>query len=131
MEDDKLFKELFSNFDPELTPDYHFMDRLRRNMDSVEMIRRRDAELKKHNRQAVAIAAVVGFVIGALFTMAMPYIVQGLGSLFRAFPTSDAVRILSDNSSTIGWLMIAATSTLTALNTYDLSLSLLRRNHKA
>ena len=38
MEDDKL-KSLFSNFEPELSSDFLFMNKLQRNLNSVELIK--------------------------------------------------------------------------------------------
>ena len=42
-EDDK-FKSLFSNFEPELSSDFRFMNKLQRNLNSVELVKQHIAE---------------------------------------------------------------------------------------
>ncbi len=63
MEDDKL-KSLFTNFEPELSSDFKFMNKLERNLNSVEIIKRHTAEVRSRNKKAVAIAAFAGFIVG-------------------------------------------------------------------
>lgn len=63
MEDDKL-KFLFTNFEPELSSDFKFMNKLERNLNSVEIIKRHTAEVRSRNKKAVAIAAFAGFIVG-------------------------------------------------------------------
>ena len=62
MEEDKL-KSLFAEFQPELSSDSLFMNRLERNMESVEIVKRRVEEMRARNRRAIAVAAIVGFIV--------------------------------------------------------------------
>ena len=66
MEDEKL-RNLFSGFEPELTPDIEFMEKIQRNLDTVELIRRQTVSERSKNKKAVMIAASVGFIVGVLF----------------------------------------------------------------
>ena len=63
MEEDKL-KDVFEGFDPELTSDSLFMSRLRRSMEAVEIVRERQAELRRRGCRAVVVAAITGCAVG-------------------------------------------------------------------
>lgn len=126
MEEDK-FKTLFSDFEPELTSDFQFMNRLRRNLNSVELIKRRNAEARIRSKKAVVIAAVVGFIVGFLFSLSLPYLAEAVSNWRLALPGGSALIALADNFATIAWLVIGATSVFIAINTYELSLTLMTR----
>lgn len=124
MEDEKL-KELFGRFNPELSSDRQFMDRICRGIDSVEMIKRHTAELHRRSRKAVVVAALAGFIVGVLFMLALPYISSAVANLHALLPDSSILYTLTDNYLIAAWLLIGTTSVITALNTYDLTLHLL------
>lgn len=125
MDDDKL-KELFSNYKPLLASDNEFMHRLERNLNSVEAIKSHTAQLHSSNRKAVAIAAAVGFIVGFLFSLALPYMVATISSWQLTLPKASFLYIASENFAVTAWLAIGATAVFAALNTYDLSLSLMK-----
>lgn len=130
MEDDKL-KSLFSNFEPELSSDFQFMNRLQQNLNSVEIIRQHTAEVRSRSRKAVAIAAVVGFIVGFLFSLSLPYLSDAVSNWQLTLPGESALNTIANNFTTIAWLIIGGTSVLTALNSYELSLSLLKPKETA
>ncbi len=68
MEDDKL-KSLFTNFEPELSSDFKFMNKLERNLNSVEIIKRHTAEVRSRNKKAVAIAALPDLLSASVFSL--------------------------------------------------------------
>ena len=127
MEDDKI-KDLFADFNPGMPSDLSFMSRLQQNLDAVEMVRQHHVEQRRRNRVAVAVAAVVGFVTGFLFSLALPFIGNAVAS--ASIPADSALRALADNYLTIAWLLIGGTSALIALNAYDLTLSLASRHRR-
>ncbi|MDE6802108.1 MAG: hypothetical protein K2J06_05005, partial [Muribaculaceae bacterium] len=71
MEDEKL-KTLFTDFDPELPPDTRFMSRLRRNMESVELVKQQNARAFAIIKRAVSLALLVGFIVGILSSRKIP-----------------------------------------------------------
>lgn len=73
MEDDKL-KQIFSDYDPHLSPDVIFMSRLEQNLRSVEFIKERTNTAIRRNKAAMLIACAVGFIAGTGFSLAFPYI---------------------------------------------------------
>lgn len=125
MEDDKL-KKLFSDFEPELSSDLRFMDTLRRNLNSVEIIKRHTAEVRARNKAAVAVAAAVGFIVGFLFSLSLPILSAAVSDWQARLPGASMLYALADNFTVIAWLVIGGTSVLAAINTYEVSLTLLK-----
>lgn len=125
MEDDKL-KSLFSNFEPELSSDFLFMNKLQRNLNSVELIKQHTVEVRSRSRKAVAIAAIVGFIVGFLFSMSLPYLSEAVSNWQLTLPSESVVNVFANNFTIIAWLVIGGTSVFAALNSYELSLSLLK-----
>lgn len=125
-EEDKI-KGLFSGFDPDLSSDSRFMSRLESNMRAVDLIKEHNRELLKMNRKAVMIAAVVGFVCGFLFSMAMPAIGEAMMKLRQTVEAGSFLSVVAHNYLPITWAIIATVSRFIAINTFELSLFLLER----
>lgn len=126
MEDEKI-KSLFSDYDPELSSDFSFMSKLERNLDSVEIIRKHTSEVRSRYRKALAFAAVAGFIVGYLFSLTLPYLNKAIAN-WKLTLANDSIYItIADNFSILlSWIIIAGASVFAALNTYELSLSLLK-----
>lgn len=122
MEEDKL-KSLFAEFRPELSSDRRFMDRLTRNMESVEIVKRRMAETRARNRRAVTVAAVVGFVVGFLFSLTLPYLNGVVYGWQLTLPEESFTSVLADWFAVISWVVIGAVAVTAAINTYDMMTS--------
>jgi hypothetical protein len=116
MDEDKL-QELFDNFKPELSSDNLFMNKLQQNLNSVELVRQQNAVLRAQNKTAVAIAAFVGFVVGVLFTLALPYIGAAVANLQASLQVGSFARTLADNYLTLAWIVIGGTAVFSAVNT--------------
>ena len=125
MEDDKL-KSLFSNFEPELSSDFLFMNKLQRNLNSVELIQQHTVEVRSRSRKAVAIAAIVGFIVGFLFSLSLPYLSEAVSNWQLTLPSESVMNVFANNFTIIAWIVIGGTSVFAALNSYELSLSLLK-----
>lgn len=125
MEDDKL-KSLFSNFEPELSSDFLFMNKLKRNLNSVELIKQHTVEVRSRSRKAVVIAAIVGFIVGFLFSLSLPYLSEAVSNWQLTLPSESVMNVFANNFTIIAWLVIGGTSVFAALNSYELSLSLLK-----
>lgn len=125
MEEDKI-KSLFSNFEPELSSDFQFMNKLQRNLNSVDLIKRHNAEVHSRSRKAIAIAAVVGFIVGFLFSQALPYLSETVANWQLTLPSESVMNAFANNFTTIAWLIIGGMSVSAALSSYEISLSLLK-----
>lgn len=122
MEEDKL-KSLFAEFRPELSSDRRFMDRLTRNMESVEIVKRRVEETRARNRRAIAVAAIVGFVVGFLFSLALPYLSGLVADWQLTLPEESVMSVAADYFAVIAWGVTGATAVIAAINTYDMMTS--------
>ena len=71
MEDDKI-KDLFAGFQPIEPDDSRFMDSLLRSIHAVEMVKADNRAMRRRNRLAVILAAVAGFITGAVSMAFMP-----------------------------------------------------------
>ena len=125
--EDKSIRELFNNFDPELSNDFQFMSRLKNNMDSVELVKKHNLELQRKNRKAVIIAASVGFLFGLLFSMFLPAIGEAVKGMQAGLHPGSFVSLLAANYLPIVLTIIAGGSVFISLNTFDLALYLLGR----
>lgn len=125
MDDDKI-KGLFDSFDPALPPTRPFMERVRQNLEAVEMIRERQRAQRKRSEKAVAIGSLAGFAAGMLFSKAIPYIGEATGEIMQHTPDGTFLHMLAGNYLPLSWLVIAAITVFTAINAYDLSLALLK-----
>lgn len=119
MEEDKL-KDIFEGFNPELTSDSLFMSRLRRGMEAVEIVRERQAELRRRGRRAVVVAAITGFAVGILLSLMLPWLGDFVSRLSFNVPGGEAVSL---NWAVIGWGIIGLASVLTSLNAYTITLA--------
>lgn len=82
MEDEKL-TALFAAYRPELpTTDAQFMERLQRNIEGVERVRRYVQAQRRKNRLALIVAAAAGFVAGVAATLCFPYLLAAFGGWF-------------------------------------------------
>lgn len=125
--EDKSIRELFNNFDPELSNDFQFMSRLKNNMDSVELVKKHNLELQRKNRKAVIIAASVGFLFGLLFSMFLPAIGEAVKGMQAGLHPGSFVSLLAAYYLPIALTIIAGASVFISLNTFDLALYLLGR----
>lgn len=120
-EDDDKIRQLFADFNPHLTSDSAFIDRLNKAMDSVEMIRQRSAEQRRRNRRAVVIAAVAGFAAGAVTSAVMPFVDTFVAEIFDWMPDILPIENTVDLSALkiAGWLVTGVVAVLTALAAFD------------
>lgn len=118
MDNDNL-KELFGNFNPDLSSGSDFIARLQQRMDTIEMVRQYNVELRRRNRIAVMIAALAGFIMGVALTLLMPLI----GDWIATFRLSVPGHAFNIDLHYIAWVLLAAVSMFTALNTYEIALA--------
>jgi hypothetical protein len=119
MEDDKL-RNLFNDFQPELSSSSQFMAKLQKNMEMVEILKQHDIALKKRNKLAVVIAAVSGFVMGVILTLLFPLI----GDRVSTFSVSLMhITNLTIDYSFVAWIVMTGACIITALNAYEIALA--------
>lgn len=119
MEDDKL-KDLFNGFQPELSSSFQFMNRLQKNMETVELLKQHNATLRRRNKLAVAIAAFSGFVTGVIMTLLFPLISNWISTFNISIPHLQ-ISGFAINYSILAWVIMAGVSIITALNAYEIA----------
>lgn len=119
MEEDKL-KDIFKDFNPDLSSDNDFMSRLERSMDAVEIVKRQNAEIHRRSKRAIAIAALAGFVAGVVMTILQPYICKWLGDIDLTISIPSVTTVAID-PALVGWIAAAAISTIIAYYTYEIA----------
>lgn len=127
MEDDKI-KDLFSNFQPPLSSSSQFMNKLQKNMETVEILKQHNIALKRRNKVAVAIAALSGFVMGVIMTLLFPLIEDRLTTVSISLPRLHISNIMIDYSI-VAWVVMAGVCLITALNAYEIALAKLTPKH--
>ncbi|MDE7388562.1 MAG: hypothetical protein K2M97_04845, partial [Muribaculaceae bacterium] len=90
MEDDEL-KRIFSDFEPDMSPDFQFVSKLEQRLEAVEIVREQVAEVRSRSRKAVVIAAVVGFVVGFLSSLSLPYLSAAVARWQLTLPDASAI----------------------------------------
>ena len=120
MEDDKL-KEIFKEFNPELSSSFQFMTKLKKNMETVEIVKQYTEAQKKRNKIAVVLAGICGFVMGVFLTIIYPMITEWVASYRFTLPIWHTSTLTIDFSY-IGWLLVAGISVFTSLSIYEITL---------
>lgn len=122
--EDKALQKLFQSFQPELSSDSRFMDTLLANMKKVEFLRRQQEIARRQNRIAVAVAAVAGFISGALFMLAMPYISSFLATIVCYFPSLSGLADVPGILSLFTWLVVGLITVTLSVSSYQLTVTL-------
>lgn len=130
MEDDKI-KSLFNNFEPGLNSNVEFMERLNRSLNSVEIVKRQNAEFKARSKRAMVIAGCVGFIMGYIFSLSLPYL-KAIVEAWQSTMSSDSILYtITDYYNIFAWTLIVTTVSLVTVNSYNVLSSLFTRRNTA
>ncbi|MDE5552593.1 MAG: hypothetical protein K2I91_05260 [Muribaculaceae bacterium] len=122
MEEERL-KQIFGNFNPDMSPDYVFINRLKNNLETVEMIRNKNVRLKARCRRAVIVASLVGIGVGLLLAMILPTIAAAIMDYTRSMFSDTFFNVVHENSILLAGIGIAAVSMVVSLSVYELTMS--------
>ncbi len=70
MDEDKYLKDLLTNYQPKLTDDADFMQRLHRQMALIDEVKAYQREEKRKNKRFSIIMLAIGIVLGTIVTIA-------------------------------------------------------------
>lgn len=121
MEDDKL-RDIFNDFQPELSSSFEFMTKLQKNIEMVEILKQHNIALKRRNKLAAAIAAMSGFVTGVILTLLFPLIESWVSTISISIPQVHISSVTVDYSI-VAWIVMAGVCIITALNAYEIALA--------
>lgn len=130
MEEKDDLRQLFAEFSPDLPSDNLFMERLKRGMDAVEIVKRRNEAQMAATRRAIKIAGATGFITGVIFAFIFPYLVALIGDLTASLVarSSGIAGILQAYPVIPAGMIAAATILILSKNAYELSMALSRRS---
>ncbi|MCM1077408.1 MAG: hypothetical protein NC411_08630 [Bacteroides sp.] len=118
MEDDKI-RELFSNFEPDMTSDFTFMTKLQRNMNAVEIVKEHNQALRRRSRTAVVVAAIAGLLTGVIMTLLFPLIIDQISDINISIPMI-GLKLSKVDCRLVAWIVMATASCLMSLNVYEM-----------
>ena len=70
MDEDKYLKDLLTDYQPKLTDDAAFMQRLHRQMALIDEVKAYQCEEKRKNKRFSIIMLAIGIVLGTIVTLA-------------------------------------------------------------
>ena len=120
-ENDSL-KNLFDDFNPELSDDKQFMDRLVAGMDAVDLFKMSERRRTGRLRIVAVVSALAGFFCGVILTLLFPVLVDFLHpfiiNLSNFLPDTQLL------TNSLVWCLVAIASLSTTFGTYSLMSSL-------
>ena len=116
---------LFTDYDPELSPDNRFMSRLQHNLETVELLKRQTEAMQRKNRLAVAVAAITGFLFGIVTTLLYPSLSAMAGRIAAMGTVS--FPLFASCGEMLLWGIIGLTGFLIVYSAYDITLSATRK----
>lgn len=119
--EDKI-KDIFKEFDPELSSSFQFIAKLEKNMEAVEIVRQFHSAQKRRNLWAVAIAGMAGFTVGVVMTLLFPFITEWIASFNFSIPLPHS-STLNFDFSYLAWLLVAMVSVFTSVSVYSIATS--------
>lgn len=123
MDEDKYLKDLLTDYQPKLTDDVAFMQRLHRQMALIDEVKAYQREEKRKNKQFSIIMLAIGIVLGSIVTIAS-FTLPDLTESLKQGSNSEFIIVLLNNikyislaiGSTFIMLSLLLTSKLADLN---------------
>mgnify|MGYP000931160514 FL=1 len=112
MDEDKYLKDLLTDYQPKLTDDAAFMQRLHRQMALIDEVKAYQREEKRKNKRFSIIMLAIGIVLGTIVTLAsftLPYLTESL----KQGSNSEFIIVLLNN---IKYISLAIGSTFIMLS---------------
>ena len=123
MDEDKYLKDLLTDYQPKLTDDAAFMQRLHRQMALIDEVKAYQREEKRKNKRFSIIMLAIGILLGSIVTIAS-FILPDLTESLKQGSNSEFIIVLLNNikyislaiGSTFIMLSLLLTSKLADLN---------------
>lgn len=112
MDEDKYLKDLLTDYQPKLTDDTAFMQRLHRQMTLIDEVKAYQREEKRKNKRFSIIMLAIGIVLGSIVTIAsctLPDLTESL----KQGSNSEFIIVLLNN---IKYISLAIGSTFIMLS---------------
>lgn len=115
--DDKDLRNLFNDFDPKLTPDNIFMNKMENSLRGVELLNEIQKVDLRRNRLSAYLSFGFGFLSGVIMTLCYPWLADLMKAIFASF--SNSVVPTDMFISTVVWIFIAAVSICSTFGAYN------------
>ncbi|WP_449033817.1 PTS cellobiose transporter subunit IIC [Prevotella sp.] len=112
MDEDKYLKDLLTNYQPKLTDDADFMQRLHRQMTLIDEVKAYQREEKRKNKRFSIIMLAIGIVLGSIVTLAS-FTLPDLTESLKQGSNSEFIIVLLNN---IKYISLAIGSTFIMLS---------------
>lgn len=112
MDEDKYLKDLLTDYQPKLTDDAAFMQRLHRQMALIDEVKAYQREEKRKNKRFSIIMLAIGIVLGTIVTIAS-FTLPDLTESLKQGSNSEFIIALLNN---IKYISLAIGSTFIMLN---------------
>lgn len=112
MDEDKYLKDLLTDYQPKLTDDAAFMQRLHRQMALIDEVKAYQRAEKRKNKQFSIIMLAIGIVLGTIVTLAS-FTLPDLTESLKQGSNSEFIIVLLNN---IKYISLAIGSTFIMLS---------------
>ena len=112
MDEDKYLKDMLTDYQPKLTDDAAFIQRLHRQMALIEEVKAYQREEKRKNKRFSIIMLAIGIVLGTIVTLAS-FILPDLTESLKQGSNSEFIIALLNN---IKYISLAIGSTFIMLS---------------
>ena len=112
MDEDKYLKDLLTDYQPKLTDDAAFMQRLHRQMALIDEVKAYQREEKRKNKRFSIIMLAIGIVLGSIVTIAS-FTLPDLTESLKQGSNSEFIIALLNN---IKYISLAIGSTVIMLS---------------
>ena len=112
MDEDKYLKDLLTDYQPKLTDDVAFMQRLHRQMALIDEVKAYQREEKRKNKRFSIIMLAIGIVLGTIVTLAS-FTLPDLTESLKQGSNSEFIIVLLNN---IKYISLAIGSTFIMLS---------------
>ncbi len=112
MDEDKYLKDLLTDYQPKLTDDAAFMQRLHRQMALIDEVKAYQREEKRKNKRFSIIMLAIGIVLGTIVTLAS-FTLPNLTESLKQGSNSEFIIALLNN---IKYISLAIGSTFIMLS---------------
>ncbi|WP_456105830.1 PTS cellobiose transporter subunit IIC [Prevotella sp.] len=112
MDEDKYLKDLLTDYQPKLTDDAAFMQRLHRQMTLIDEVKAYQREEKRKNKRFSIIMLAIGILLGSIVTIAS-FTLPDLTESLKQGSNSEFIIVLLNN---IKYISLAIGSTFIMLS---------------
>ena len=112
MDEDKYLKDLLTDYQPKLTDDAAFMQRLHRQMALIDEVKAYQHEEKRKNKRFSIIMLAIGILLGSIVTIAS-FTLPDLTESLKQGSNSEFIIVLLNN---IKYISLAIASTFIMLS---------------